>query len=498
MQRFVVAERRAGLDDSAAAHFAAEQTIKAVSPQLHADMVGAVPESKGRRWLAFVDDPTDGLARLHATNQDPHLIVEPVVPRGHSPILPDKYLNRPRSTQLRAQPRAVVEALLPVTVTGSGKGIPDVNVTLVLDPTAVLNQTTGDNGGCQFNYDRSVQQPASISTSPSSSFWTVVMAPPSDPANLALPPIQLDGPMAWWHQALGEQVYRQNRGQGIRIGVIDTGLGPNACLSHAKALGSLIDGNFDPNGGADVDVHGTAIAGLIASRPQKSGDMAGVAPGADLVAIRVFPADGDANQADVAAAIDRLVDVNKVDLINLSLTGTEPSELEHDAIVYALDKGTLCICAAGNDAGGILYPAAYPETVSVSALGKLGWGPLGSIASQMVPSAGDQIGRDALYLAPFSSRGDALDCCAPGLGMITTFPSKSQELSAWGEDSGTSLSTPLALGILATALAGSAEYTAAPRDRRRSDLARQILASISRTIGISAEYEGRGIPTADE
>ena len=492
MPRFIVTHRRAGEQNTSATEETFNRTLTAVKKKGNVRVVRTSGRT-GRKMTIVEATRAAPLERLNRKGA----IVEPLVSRDHHPIIPVRPKLAKPPVVAAAKKAAVPSAPTPldVIVKGRGKVIAGVSVTLVLTPPAVLNQETGKNGVCSFRYDSSAQAPGSVSTGPIKSFWTVADTTPTSPTKLVLPPIELDGPLAWWQRAVGIKAYEKDRGAGIRVGVIDTGVGPNRCLSHVTVLGSLINGRFDPKGGADVDYHGTAVAGLIAARPRQRRQMAGVAPGVELFGIRVFPANGGSNQADVAAAIDRLVDENQVDLINLSLTGTEPSELEKDAIAYAYEHGTLCICAAGNNAGPISYPASYPEAVSVSALGKKGWGPPSSIAAQMVAASPDQSGRDNFFLAPFSNRGSGLTCSAPGLGLFSTFPSARPSESAWGEDSGTSLSTPLVVGTLAVILAGSSQYLKTPRDRTRADLAREMLNNACRTIGLAAEYQGSGIPT---
>jgi subtilisin family serine protease len=504
MPRLVVSHRRATQGTELDPEFAFHLVVQELEARAtHGGLsVSSTSPGLGRRRYVFVDCDETKAAELLAQHGKT-VIVEPLMRRWHPPITTVPHVQRapgepaPGSSvgglATNEQP-----ASLSVTVEGSGRKLAGVVVTLVLIPPTVLTETTDGSGMCAFTYASPDLNPQSLSTGPIQRYWTVAEKFPTDPANLALPPIKIEGSVAWWHRAMGIQRSDGNRGKGIRVGLIDSGVGPHPCLLHVTRLGSLINGEFDPEGGTDVEYHGTEVAGLIASRANSAGDLTGIVPGVDLLAIRVFPRDADANQADVAAAIDWLVDEHQVDLVNLSLSGTELSELEHDAIAHAYQRGTLCICAAGNNAGPIGYPAAYAEAVSVAALGKAGWGPPGSIAAQLVAASPEQSGLDGLFLAPFSSRGLGLSCSAPGLGIISTFPSSDPKRAEWGENSGTSLSAPLALGALAALLACSPEYLAAPRARSRADLAKQTLTRSCRTLGIRAEFQGAGLPTVKE
>ena len=53
----------------------------------------------------------------------------------------------------------------------------------------------------------------------------------------------------WWHRQMGISRYNSELGTGIRVGVIDTGIGPHLDLEHANDVGAFIDGGFDPSEG---------------------------------------------------------------------------------------------------------------------------------------------------------------------------------------------------------------------------------------------------------
>ena len=68
---------------------------------------------------------------------------------------------------------------------------------------------------------------------------------------------------------------------------------------------------------------------------------AGIAPGVSLFNARVFCDETTgASQADIANALDELSRNRRVDLVNLSLGATSPSQIELDAIRDALERGT--------------------------------------------------------------------------------------------------------------------------------------------------------------
>jgi len=125
-------------------------------------------------------------------------------------------------------------------------------------------------------------------------------------------------------------------GQGIRVAVIDSGISPHAALAN-KVVGnvSLITG--DPSV-ADVFGHGTHVAGIIAGNASAAKYVTplyngGIAPGAQLVNVRVLGADGVGRTSDVIAGIEwaiaRRAQYN-IRVINLSLGHPvmEPAETD--------------------------------------------------------------------------------------------------------------------------------------------------------------------------
>jgi subtilisin len=295
---------------------------------------------------------------------------------------------------------------------------------------------------------------------------------------------------------MGVDQYLPDRGAGIRVGVADTGVGPHPNLNHVTNVGAFIGGLHDPApaAGADVDLHGSHVCGTIGAQPQQPGDFAGIAPGVELFSARVFPRNGGANQGDIASAIDYLSSQRRVDLINLSLGSAEGSQIERDAIIDALERGTLCICAAANDGREpVDFPARFPETIAVSAVGLEGWGPSGSLASMNYPVDPDKYGMDNLYLANFSNFGAKVACCAPGVGIISTVPARPVLQAPYAAMDGTSMASPAACGILAALLSSSPDYLGLPRDITRSEAARALLRASCRDIGIDDKYQGRGL-----
>lgn len=178
------------------------------------------------------------------------------------------------------------------------------------------------------------------------------------------------------------------RGKGVVVAVIDTGVTQVEDLDKTRVLKGA---SFVPGAAtaADDQGHGTHVAGTIAQSTHNGKGVAGVAPEATILPIKVLSAQGFGRSPWIAAGIDHAVDEG-AQVINLSLGGSY-SPVIHNAIKKARKKGVLVIAAAGNSGRkGVGYPGALEETIGVSALGPDG------------------------QLAPYSSWGKGVDIAAPG------------------------------------------------------------------------------------
>src|SRR6185369_3371683 len=105
--------------------------------------------------------------------------------------------------------------------------------------------------------------------------------------------------------------------------------------------------------------HGCEVSGIIAAGLNNSIGIAGIAPNARIMPLKVLDTQGLGTYSNVAAAIVYAVDHNAA-IINLSLGGSNASDLLENAIAYAQSHGVIVVAAAGNTGQeGVLYPAAY-------------------------------------------------------------------------------------------------------------------------------------------
>jgi subtilisin len=214
-----------------------------------------------------------------------------------------------------------------------------------------------------------------------------------------------------------------NKGAGIKIAVIDTGINKDhEDLNDNYAGGyDFVFNDDDPNDEHRFR-HGTHVAGIIAAEDNDFG-VIGVAPEASLFAVRVLDGGGFGNLSWIISGIEWAVN-NNMDIINLSLQGPGDPALE-DACNSAYAAGVIIIAAAGNTYGGsVTYPAGYASVVAVT-----GTDP-------------DDIPAD------FSPVGNELLVAAPGLDIQSTTAGNSYKLL-----SGTSQAAPHIAGVAALYLA---------------------------------------------
>jgi len=182
-------------------------------------------------------------------------------------------------------------------------------------------------------------------------------------------------------QVHAEQAWATSTGAGAVIAVVDTGVD----LSHADLQGQLVSGatfigcnpscgNGDwkgPDGVAQPsDTHGTHVSGIAAAATNNGVGIAGVAPGAKIMPVKVLE-DGSGAYEDIANGV-RWAANNGADVINMSLGGLQGTQaltllgLEsalQDAILYARGKDVAVIAAAGNDSVPLCNSPGFDEGV---------------------------------------------------------------------------------------------------------------------------------------
>ncbi len=245
-------------------------------------------------------------------------------------------------------------------------------------------------------------------------------------------------PKQWNMKAMGAPEGWANtaRGKGVIVAVIDTGVSQVEDLKGTKMLegATFVPGTSTA---ADDQGHGTHVAGTIAQTTNNGIGVAGIAPEATIMPVKVLSKWGFGTSSWIASGIDYAAD-NGADVINLSLGGGYSSVI-HNAIKKARKKGVIVIAAAGNSGKrGVGYPGALEETIGVSATGPDG------------------------KLSFYSSYGKGVDIAAPGGdkrkagGGILQNTIDGKGGSVYAEYQGTSMATPHVVGAAAILLSRGA------------------------------------------
>jgi len=185
-------------------------------------------------------------------------------------------------------------------------------------------------------------------------------------------------------------------------------------------------------------MHGTHVAGIVASQRDNTIGSEGVANNVKLMALRVVP-DGDEYDKDVALAIFYAVD-NGAKVINMSFGKPfSPQKYWVDsAIQYAAKKDVLLIHSAGNDAKNIDEENSYPTSFYLNKTKAPNYITVGA-------STDPSISKETV-IADFSNYGaTSVDVFAPGVKIYSTLP----HFNNYGRQQGTSMSGPVVTGLAA-------------------------------------------------
>jgi subtilase family protein len=165
-----------------------------------------------------------------------------------------------------------------------------------------------------------------------------------------------------------EEAHRWASGQGVKVAVIDTGVD----VSHPDLAGRVGTARDFVQEGArpPAERHGTAVTGVIASDRDNGVGIVGVAPGAEILALRGCWAEaGDSGQAacssfTLAKALAFAIDA-RPQVINLSLGGPRDALLER-LLRVALTRGIVVVAAYGDTGAGV-FPGSVDGVLAVRA-----------------------------------------------------------------------------------------------------------------------------------
>ncbi|WP_347548762.1 cell wall-binding repeat-containing protein [Pseudalkalibacillus hwajinpoensis] len=233
---------------------------------------------------------------------------------------------------------------------------------------------------------------------------------------------QPDDPLFSYQKAWVEQIdlsgawdlVRENDTSSV-VAVIDSGVD----LNHPDLKANITEGvNLITPAKLpqDVDGHGTRVAGLIGAETNNKIGIASPSRGVMIMPVKVTE-NGTGKLSTVVEGIRYAID-HGADAINLSLGSYNHSFALRTIIDEAIANNILVVGAAGNDNdSAVVYPAAYPEVLSVAA-----------------------VETGTTEKASFSNYGSLVDIAAPGTDIYSTSLN-----GTYAFDDGTSVAAPIAM-----------------------------------------------------
>lgn len=250
-------------------------------------------------------------------------------------------------------------------------------------------------------------------------------------------------------------------GDSLTVAVLDTGLN----VDHIDFKGRIAGGrNFCDEGAADdirdLQGHGTHVAGIVAA----DGDHVGIAPAANVYALKVLGNDGDGAFAAVEAALQWILDNHLDQGISVAVMAMADGENYQDDASFVGDPikvkirqlralGIPVVISAGNryalhgSTQGLAYPAIVRECIAVGAVydDDVGMRDYPGYGARAYATAADR-------LTPFSQRLHAslnpdshARIFAPGAPVKSTGIGGTRGESV---DEGTSQAAPVIAGII--------------------------------------------------
>lgn len=282
------------------------------------------------------------------------------------------------------------------------------------------------------------------------------------------------------------------RGEGVKIGLLDTGVDG----SHPDLKGKVeVWAEFDTLGQQlkssmhDSDEHGTHCAGILVGG-RESGRHIGVAPAAKLAAALVLNGEAGGTDAQVLAGLEWCVE-QKVDVISMSLGGlvmdpeTPPTYTE--AILTCMEAGIPVVAAIGNE--GQQTTGSPGNDLFALSVGATDW--LDRVAG--FSGGRTQILRDSDYIdlqhlpLPYSKP----ELSAPGVAIYSSVPG-----GQWKAFNGTSMAAPHVAGAIALLLS-STKIRELESGVRRASLIQDLIIGSVEELGESGQDHRYGFGCLD-
>jgi subtilisin family serine protease len=235
----------------------------------------------------------------------------------------------------------------------------------------------------------------------------------------------IDAPEAWAQTIPGDGDQPVAvTGAGQEVAVVDTGVDDRIAdlSSQVAAKRDFIGGApGTPDTATDDNGHGTHVTGILVAARDDEG-IVGVAPGAEVMALKALGPNGQGFDSDIADAM-RYAGEQGIRVVNLSLGGSDAAPALEDAI--RTEDHTLFVTAAGNEGANNDSSPSWPCNA----------------AEPNVICVGASTNRDDV--APFSNYGHQnVDLFAPGDAILSTVPIGTFANTVYAYKSGTSMAAP--------------------------------------------------------
>jgi len=265
------------------------------------------------------------------------------------------------------------------------------------------------------------------------------------------------------------------KGAGVTIAVVDSGV---ALHPDIQTLTTVVDAVAQPTPyaappetSADPYGHGTHVAGImVGNGSQSGGSMAGIAPQASLISVRVLGDQGSGLASDVLAGIQWIQDHKDeygIQVVNLSLghAVVEPASVDPlvEAVEALWDAGVVVVCSAGNRGRDghvtITSPCNSRKVITVGATNDSRTGPITddliATYSSRGPTTFDLVAKPDLVapgnrIVSLRSAGSLIDTLLPER-RVAADPAN-PDLQEYFEMSGTSMASPVVAATAALML----------------------------------------------
>jgi len=477
------------------AHALADQLGQ--DPQI--TVVRTISEARAARGYPAVAVIETTPERAAALARMPMLHIEPDQRLGWSALRDDQ---AGQTTDAMAAPAGELQRVVIVVEDDGGRPLDGATVCLTGQGLPALG-FTGPDGRAELTVAaETAAGPELLIARPARGCWPTRVIRPQLPARYPITvrcerivttfPGFPDRPLSsWGAQIMGfGMLPPTHRGQGVRIAVIGSG----AAATHPDLVNRLTDGRDvvgedDKTWREDLIGTGTHQAVLIGGQDDGTG-VTGLAPEADLHICRTAPG---GTCADLIEALDYCIE-QEIDVALISDGFAADSMLLSAKIHQARQYGIACIAAAGDGGREIARPAALPGVLAVGAVGQLGTFPSGSgIAAQMTGPPTP----DGLFAPRFANHGPGLDCCAPGVAVVSGLPPAS-----YGPLDGTGVAAAHVAAAAVLVLAHHRQFRPerhqppVSRDEGRVDrLFQLILASCRPLPALGPLRSGLGLPS---